>query len=302
MKKIIILIFTIAIAHCAAAQISILDSAKNELYRINKVFDSSQYLGFNLGISYKSDSADVTMETDQMDGNYVLNRHNMYYQMGSTIYVQTDSFAYNIYPDEKMMIMTKNMVLDASTVFPLKNFVDSMVYYYGANYTVSVEAIALDSFEYVRRIRFDKIVTAPNPNNPNLPLGNQPVEGMQYNYFYIDYNYGIELGYYRPIKFEFAYDEEARTEILDSSGNNVNTNLNATYMATKTVTMNFSNFRPMIGTEVFNDNKYVFYNRQRKIYEPTNEYREYQLTTSGFDNEDDDAEFFREIPARRDNN
>jgi hypothetical protein len=302
MKRIIILVVIIVLAQYSKAQSLLLDSAKHELYRINKVFDSSQYLGFNLGISYRSDSANITMETDQVDGNYVLNKHNMYYQMGSTIYVQTDSFAYNIYPDEKMMIMTKNMVVEASTVFPLKNFVDSMVYYYGANYTVSVEAIALDSFEFVRRIRFDKITTAPTPNAPNGPQGPAPVEGMQYNYFYIDYNYGIELGYYHPIKFEFAYDEEARSEILDSSGNNVNTNLNATYMATKTVTMNFSNFRPMMGTEVFNDNKYVFYNRQRKIYEPTNDYREYQLTTSGFDNEDDDAEFFREIPARRDNN
>jgi hypothetical protein len=42
----------------------------------------------------------------------------------------------------------------------------------------------------------------------------------------------------------------------------------------------------------------VFYNRQRKVYEPAVAYSNYQLITSGFDNEDEDAEFYREAPVR----
>jgi hypothetical protein len=70
-------------------------------------------------------------------------------------------------------------------------------------------------------------------------------------------------------------------------------------MVTKTVTMNFTGFKPVINPDIFDDNKYVFYNRQRKIYEPTNQYKDYQLNTSGFDNEDEDAESYREVlPVR----
>lgn len=283
MKRIIIAVSIIALAQFCIAQNQLLDSAKNELYRINKVFDSSEYLGFNLDISYKSDSANKTVETDQMSGNYVLNQKNMYYQMGNTIYVQTDSFAYNIYPDEKMMVMTKNFIAQNSNVFPLRAFVDSMMYYYSNDYTVTIENVAVDSLDYEKRIRFTRTLTQQQYTG----------EDMQYNYFYIDYKYGAEQSYH-PIKFEFSYNEEAPIEVLDSL-ENVTTL--GTYMATKTVTMNFSNFKPMLDFDLFNDNSYVYYNRQRKIYEPTDKYRDYQFTSSGFDNEDDEAKYYREAPA-----
>jgi hypothetical protein len=287
MKKIILLVSIIALAQYTNAQSPLLDSAKNELYRVNKIFDSAQYIGFNLNIVYKSDSANVTIETDQMDGNYVLNQHNMYYHMGTTIYVQTDSFAYNIYPEEQTIMMTKNFIAQSSNAFPLRNFVDSMVYNYANDYTVTITTIPADSFNKVKRIRFNKIPLSDSS-------ANDPV-GMQYNYFYIDYNFGVE-GKYEPIKFEFSYDEEAQSITLDSLGNNTNPN---TYLATRTVTMNFSNFKPELNFELFNDASYVFYNRQRKIYEPTGKYRDYQFTSAGFDNEDDDAEDYREVPPIR---
>lgn len=291
MKRIIILGCFIGFAFQIKAQTSILDSAKNELYRINKIFDSAQYVGFDLNILYKSDSTNVTVETDQMDGNYVLNKHNMYYQMGSNVYVQTDSFAYNIYPEEQMMMMTKNFITQNSNAFPLRNFVDSMIYYYANDYTITINTIPSNIYDSVKRIKFNKI---PVSNIAASPSGNAP-EGMEYNYFYIDYNFGT-TGKYEPIKFEFSYDEEAQSITLDSLGNNTNPN---TYMATKTVTMNFSNFKTEINFELFNDASYVFYNRQRKIYEPIGKYRDYQFTTAGFDNEDEDAEDYREMPPRR---
>jgi hypothetical protein len=286
MRKIIILIVTTAFAQAAVCQQNtvLMDSAKNEMYRINKVFDSSEYLGFDLEILYKSDSANVTMDTEKMEGNYVLNKKNIYYQMGSSIYLQTDSFAYNIYPDEHTMIMTKNFISENSNAFPLRNFVDSMMYYYASSYAITLDTIAIDTFETVKRIRFNRI---------NLQSSD---DVMKYNYFYIDYSYDDDQGNYRPIKFEFSFDEIAQSITLDSLGNNINPN---TYVATKTVTMNFYNFRPMSGSDIFNDASYVIYNRQRKIYEPTGKYREYQFTSSGFDNEDDDAEFYREEPIRQ---
>ncbi len=288
MRKITILIAITVISQSAVCQqnTGLMDSAKNEMYRINKVFDSSIYLAFDLDILYKSDSANVTMDTEKMEGNYVLNKKNIYYQMGGSIYLQTDSFAYNIYPDEHTMIMTKNFIGENSNAFPLRNFVDSMIHYYASSYTITLDTIAIDTFETVKRIRFDRASIQAS----------DPVTMQQYNYFYIDYSYDDDQGNYRPIKFEFSFNEIAQSITLDSLGNNINPN---TYVATKTVTMNFYNFRPMSGSDIFNDASYVIYNRQRKIYEPTGKYREYQFTSSGFDNEDDDAEFYREEPLRQ---
>ncbi len=153
MKKInILLLCCTAFVQFLQAQSPLLDSAKNELYRINKVFDSSQYLAFDLNISYKSDSSGTIMQTDNTSGNYVLNKKNLYYQLGSTQYVQTDSFSYNIYSDEKMMIMTKNLIPENSDVFPLRTFVDSTIQYYGNAFTITIDTSAIDSVDYIKRI------------------------------------------------------------------------------------------------------------------------------------------------------
>ena len=280
MKKITIFLFTVIMSQWANAQSPLLDSAKNELYQINKTFDSSRYLAFDLGIYYKSDSATVTLQTDRLDGNYVLNQKNIYYQMGSTIYLQTDSFAYNIYPEEKMMMMTKNFIPENSDIFPLRTFVDTMMYYYSASYNITIDTIAVDSFDVIKRIRFS-IIQSPAVNDSDVVL---------YNYFYIDYDPNT----YHPIKFEFSYNEETQSVTLDSLGNNTNS---GTYMATRTITMNFSNYRGFMDTGIFADSRYVYYNRQRKIFEPASQYRDYQFNTSGFDNEDEDAQYYREVPA-----
>jgi hypothetical protein len=293
MKRIIILVFSICLVHFANAQSTALDSARDEIYKINQIFDSSEFLGFDLSITYKSDSADITKETDQMEGNYVLNNKNMYYYMGSNIYVETDSFSYNIYTDEKQMLVTKNLLQQNSDVFPLKNFIDSMMYYYSNDYNISLYSIPIDSGEYLKRIRFDKIV---NMNNlPNGPAGNPPTAATRlYNYFYINYTYGEELGKWHPTSFEFAYDEEAQSETYDSLGNVLSS---TPYMATTKVSMNFTNFSLKLSTTVFDDSQYLYYDRQRKIYEPADAYSGYSLITSGFDNEDEDGEKYNEIPA-----
>jgi len=294
MKRVFIVISLLAFAMTGLAQVSVQDSAANEIYRINKVFDSSIYMAFNLSISYKSDSAGITKETDQMDGNYLLNGHNLYYSMGGAVYVQTDSFAYNIDPEEKSMVMTKNFIANNNEVFPLHSFTNAMMTTYGSLYNITIQSIAVDSGEFVRRIRFER-----GSATPSVTSGTAPVEeGTQYNYFYIDYTYGDETGFYHPIKFEFSYDEPAQSEATDSSGNTLTGN---SYIATKTVTMNFSGFTTSLNTDVFNDSKYVYYNRQRKVYEPAGIYRNYEFNTSGFDNEEENAEYFREIPPARKN-
>jgi hypothetical protein len=288
MKRVIIIVAIFAIAKASTAQSPLLDSAKNELYKVNKLFDSSQYIGFNLQINYKSDSANnITVETDQMQGNYVLNNRNVYYNMGSNIFVKTDSFTYNIYPEEEMMLMSKTITEENSNSFPLRNFIDSMMYYYGAEYTISMSTLPIDSFDSVRRIRFDRTTTSIQDTTGS----NDSTEAMRYNYFYIDYGFGANNAY-QPIKFEFSYYEEDVSNTYDSLGN-VLTQI--PYIATKTVAMHFSDFKVDLDFALFKDESYVFYNRLRKIFEPTGKYSNYRFSATGFDNEDDDAEAYREM-------
>ncbi len=270
MKKIIILVCSVLIVQILHAQSSLLDSAKHELYQINKAFDSSQYIAFNLDIGFKADSAGITLETDQVSGNYLLNKKHMYYNMAGTEYIQTDSFSYTIYPDEKVMVMTKNFVEKASDIFPLRTFVDSVIHYYGNNYTITINTSSNDSVGYIKRIAFAYNSIGPADSIPPA-----------YTFVAIDYNDET----FFPSGFIFSYleiverDSAVFTQLL------------------KTVSMKFSDYKAFSNTEVFNDTQYILYNRQRKIYEPADKYKEYRFMTAGFENEDEDAKYYQEVPS-----
>jgi len=269
MKKITLLLCSVLFVQVLQAQSPLLDSAKHELYQINKAFDSSLYIAFNLDIGLKADSAGITIETDQVSGNYLLNKKHMYYNMGGTEYVQTDSFSYTIYADEKIMVMTKNFVEKASDVFPLRTFVDSVIQYYGNNYTITIDTSSNDSVAYSKRIAFTY-------NYFGTPDSIPPA----YTFVAIEYNDET----FFPSAFIFSYGEIAER---DSA---VFTTL------LKTVTMKFSDYKAFSNTEVFNDNQYILYNRQHKIYEPVDKYKDYRFMTAGFENEDEDAQYYREVP------
>ncbi|MGC4102994.1 hypothetical protein [Ferruginibacter sp.] len=274
MKKLLMCCFCIAATFSINAQISTLDSARNELYRINKVFDSSQYLGFNMDIFYKSDSAGTTKATDAVSGNYVLNKKNLYYKMGGIQYTQTDSFSYTAYADEKLLIMTKNQSGDISGSFPLRNFIDSVTEYYNSLYTVTIDTTMDDSVVVTKKILFTADSVAITTIDGNVP----------YTSFFIEY----EADSYYPTKFQFSYNDK---EEADSA---------VFYTAKKTVTMGFSHYKIYTNTQIFEDAQYAYYNRQRKTYQPAENYKDYRFVTSGFDNLDQDAAYYQEVPYNGD--
>lgn len=276
MKKTIILFCTVVFAQFLQAQSPMLDSARNELYRINRIFDSSMYLAFNMDIGYRVDSLNVTMETEQMSGNYVLNKKNLYYNMGGTEYIQTDSFSYTMYADSKIMIMAKNAVQQNSALFPLKTFIDSTIYYYSNNYNITMDTVHIDSADYFKRIIFTFDTTGTSTSDIV----------MQYTTFYIQYDDRS----YLPSKFSFSYKENGYQFLDDST-------ISGTIKLDKHVDMSFSQYKSFTNTEIFNDMQYIIYNRQRKIYEPADRYKDYQFITAGFENEDEEAQYYREVPA-----
>lgn len=258
MKKIFIAVCLIVLGHNLSAQPT-LDSIKLELYRINRVFDSSNYLGFDLNIIYASDTVLGKFDHEEIDGKYILNARNVYYRMGNVEYIQNDSFVYNIYHDEKMMIMTKLSASPFNNPFPLREFVDSMINWYDSSYTITMNDEG-DS----RVIKF-------TANVPGLPYQRFAVYYDSSNR-YLD---KFEMSFYEPV--------ETMSDMPDSIAELIRLK---TVM--KKVTMNFSNYYSPSTLEIFNDENYVTFDRLRRRFQPAEKYSSYRFLANGTNGDEED--------------
>lgn len=237
------------------AQSPILDSAKAEMYRINKVFDSSAYLGFNVSMVYDTDTLFGKFEHAEVYGNYILNRKNMYSRLEQVEFIQTDSFVYNIDNDSKMLMMTKDAVAN-STKFPVREFADSIIAWYDTSYVITMHV--QDST--TRVIEF-------NARFPDLP----------YTRFAMYYQ---AISYY-PLRFDMAMQGEFDlTEIPDSLLSKVKVKPMLQRMS-----IIFSDYHPVTDVSVFNDSNYATYDRAKRYYRPNPKYRGYRFLTNGIEGE-----------------
>ena len=224
-----------------------LDTVKAELYKVNKVFDSSRYLGFDVTVKYTSDTVYGKFDYEEMKGRYILSDKNVYYQMGATEYVQNDSFTYTIYNDEQMLIMTRDSISAKSSLFPLKEFVDSVVNNYAASYTLAVRYE--DESKVIEFTTTDTL--AP------------------YQRFAIYY----EPQTYYPDKFELFF--KGNPEIEPNSSVDLGRQ--------QRITMSFSNYNHPNTLDVFDDVKYVFFDRLHKKYRPAEKFKAYKFIANGVD-------------------
>ena len=256
MKKIIsIVMVTVFLSIAVYAQPSNLDSIKQELYKINKVFDSSRYLGFDVNIIYTSDTVYGKFDYEEMSGSYILSDRNVYYKMGSIEYVQNDSFTYNIYNDEQLLMMTRDSISAKSSLFPLKEFVDSIITWYAASYSINLRTE--DDSKVIEFITTD--TTAP------------------YQKFAIYY----ALESYYPDKFEMFFTESYIDPDSVSS-------TDVLWPTKKRITMTFSNYNQPGTLEIFDDANYVLFDRMRKKYRPSEKFKAYKFIANGIDGEEDD--------------
>lgn len=257
--KIIIACMLVVCCNAGSAQSNNLDSVKMELYKVNKVFDSSQYLGFDVNIVYSSDTLFGQFDHEEMSGKYILNNRNVYYKMGNVEYAQNDSFVYNIYHDEKMMMMSKDPVNSTSGMFPLRDFIDSIITWYDTSYT-----IAIDTVDESRVIEFKA-----------------KLSGLPYERFAIYY----EPESHYPDKFEISFyaDLVDKYEMPDAIAALVKLK-----RPQKKIVMNFSNYYHPQTLEVFDDESYVYFDRQRKIYRPAEKLRAYRFISNGIEAEEYD--------------
>jgi hypothetical protein len=251
-KKLIRICFFLFAFSPVIGQAQGIDSIRNELYRINQTFDSSRFLGFDLKIEYETDTVDGKSDYEELSGTYILTDQNIYYKMGNVEYIQTDSFVFNVYHDEKMLVMTKN-VAEKSSLFPLKQFLDSVVTWYEQQYMIQL--VYDDSGEY-KRMEF--ISRDPNSAYSGFTI------------MYDDESYET-----KKIELNFKQSEYVSNPEIPVTRE-------------KKITMHFSNYRNVTDTEVFNDFLYVMYEHQTNRYRPTAKYKTYRFMTSGVGSEDID--------------
>jgi hypothetical protein len=270
-KNLLIITVVLAMAGSAQAQYS-LDSAKAKLYKINKVFDSATYLGFDVHIAYNSDTLYGKFVHEEMDGNYVLNEKSIYYKMGAAEFAQNDSFSYSIDHDDKLIIMVRQQNTSNGSLFPLKHFLDSTLNQFDTAYNIILE----DTDDFSRLSFTAKFDTLP------------------YRYFAIYY----DSSSYYPNKFEMEfYDggDESDTVFL------VNDSIHASQFTTpkikRRIAISFSNYNTPNSLEVFDNNRYVWFNRVYRSYEPSDRFKGYRLIANEVE-ADDVGKYIERTPPR----
>jgi hypothetical protein len=256
-KMFMAMISLLAAVSMIQAQVN-LDTAKAELYKINKVFDSSRYVGFDINFIYSSDTVYGKFAYEELAGKYILNEKNIYYRLGNTEYIQNDSFVYNIYHDEKMIMMTRDLVIAKSSLFPLREFVDSALNTYDSGYIISQsEDDELKMLGF--KAKFDSI---------------------PFQWFAIYYEPESHL----PDRFEMHYfdgvDESDTAFLL---GDTIQKLAFTKHPVKRRITIKFSNYHSPNKLDVFVNENYVFFNRQTRRYSPADKFSGYRFITNGIE-------------------
>jgi hypothetical protein len=226
----------------AKTQAPNLDTVKAKLFKVNSLFDSSAYLAFDVDFRYTTAAVYGVVQNDEMQGSYILNNRNIYYRVGNTEYAQNDSFAYNIYHDDKMFMMTRGTPATNTSMFPLREFVDSVIGWYASSYTIT---LGKDSVSEI--IHFTTTV-----------------DSMPYKSFSIYY----DSASYFPHRFEIVMlGSPELGDVPDSIAMLIRVKPGYQKIEKK-ITISFSNYHHPSSLDVFDNKQYVYYNRLNKRYEP----------------------------------
>ena len=237
----------------ATAQPANLDSVKTELYLVNKVFDSSRYLAFDVIYRMKSDTSFGKFGQDEMAVSYIINNKNLYYRTGEEEFLQTDSFSYSIYHDDRTIIMSREEPLLVGNRFPLREFLDSIITWYDTAYS-----IRLTQTDTMHAISFVALI-----------------DSVPYSRFAIYYRPGSYLPTAIEMETREAFD---RGDIPDTLLAKVSLK-----PVKRKLTMSFLNYTFPNTLEVFDDSKYVIYDRFRRHYQVAAKYRDYELITNNME-------------------
>lgn len=263
MKKILVSITVLLmVSTIASAQ---LEQAKAELHKINKVFDSSLFLGFNMTITYHSDTIYGLHAFESVSGTFVINEDKLHYSMGDNEYVQTDSFVFDIDHEQKVMIMTRDNHSANSRLFPTREFVDSILTWYDTAYVITMVDSA-DIRGMVFNARYDSIL---------------------YQRFAIYYDTVL----YHPIRYEMEFASEPGEEdaIFLASDTTEKTPV-VMQPIRRMITVFFTDYFIPDDVSMFQNEEYVYFNRQTQRYRPSDKFRAYSFYTTNIESPDEGSE------------
>jgi hypothetical protein len=259
LKKYLLPIVIILCSTAVKAQNNVLlDSAKNELYRINKVFDSSAYLGFAINIIYNTDTCTSTGNTQHYEKRveYQLNNKDYYYKVDDIEYMQNDSFTVSIDHEEKSMIVTKNNFNQLSGSFMMKDFLNNSINNYDSIYTITITNLQ-DSIS--REISF----ATTDSLSP-----------------YTNFSVRYDIESHQPQQIEAGLAE--KIAVTDSS------QLTGTHtdVLTQKLKLIFVDYRAIPTGKIFDEHNYFYKDRQTKRYQPADKYKYYEFLTAGIDEDE----------------
>lgn len=261
MRKIIVIVTFAVFGLCkltAAGAQSLLDSAKNEITRVNQVFDSSALTGFTADILYYTDTAYGYFERQEKRVNYCMNKANYYFKTDDMLYMQNDSFTVNIDLQENNMLVAKTIRSDLSNQFALKEFIDMSLTLYDSLFNIEISTPDSN----LQKISF---TAKPGISDSLLP---------GYRYFSITYDNVL----YYPGEMELTLTERKVAPI----------NVAEAYISQK-MKITFTDFRPLTSSILFDEHQYFYFDGALKEFMPTEQYKYFRLIAAGFDSEEDDS-------------
>jgi hypothetical protein len=263
MVKKYFIISVLAVAACITAKAqsaAARDSARRELLAINKLFDSSSYLGFDMQVLYHTDSSAGKFNRYEKNGVYYLNNSNFFYQEAEMEYMQNSAFAVSIDHAEKTMLVAKTAATPPGRLL-LKDFADNVLDVYAAYYTIGLQYA--DST--LRRISFTLT------GNPAVPPA--------YKWFSLVYDTATNY----PESMDIELTQKLPLNLPPGS------TMVQPVPLTQFISINFSGFRALPGTRIFDAANYFVYNSNTKRYSPAEKYKYYRLILAGI--EEADAEY-----------
>jgi hypothetical protein len=254
-KYCIIPVLVIAACITASAQSAAeRDSAKQELLAINKLFDSSAYLGFDMQVRYHTDTSAGKFNRYERNGVYYLNNTNFFYREGEMEYMQNNAFAVSIDHAEKIMLVSKKAATPPGAVL-LKDFIDNAVDLYATAYTIGLNYVDSN----LRRISFELT------GNPAVPPA--------YKRFTLLYDTATNY----PESMDIELTKELPLNLPPGS------TMVQPAPLRQFITIEFSGFRALPGTQIFDAANYFVYDNITKRYSPAEQYKYYKLVLAGIE-------------------
>jgi len=216
------------------SQISI-DLVKQKFSLINQNFDSAFYMGFNIQYIYNSmDSNGNVVNSASRDSRYVINKKNVYYDLGDVEYMQNNSLSFLVYKNNKTIFVSNRKVPTAMHTTPMHDWMDSIINAYNQYYNISVTSSTapiptVDSTASTDSTGIDSTgldsTIVPPPNNGVITIsgdtttiifqakpGLDSTVALKYTSFSLSYNTET----YLLSKAEFHYPETNYVMVRDS--------------------------------------------------------------------------------------